>query len=128
MTPPQPEPKWLIPQDSMIMIMTDIHIVEGSRMGGKTIGDTLPTKVFFEALWKKYNISRPIYDSNFNYYVRNAQRMDEVYEKVLERLSKMEAQLKEDTATSSAEPRLPSNLDSSVKALETAGQAGKSFR
>ncbi len=102
----------------MVRLMTDIHLVEGSRMGGKTIGDTLPTRVYFEKVWEKYGTTREAYDSNFRYYVRNAERMDKIYEQVLENLSQLEASLqtpKDRPAPS--QPTTQEELDSAVKQL-----------
>jgi hypothetical protein len=103
------QPDWVLPRDSMIALMTDIHLVEGSRTGASTLGDTVPVDLYFKKVWEKHGITKAIYDSNFNYYVQNAKEMNAVYEKVLERLSKLEAQVK--TA-----PKKPAPVADSVKA------------
>ena len=86
------EPSWLLPHDSMVLILTDLHLVEGARSGQRIMGDSLraPDR-YYQALWKKYDISKARYDSNFYYYSRQAPQMNELYAKVLKRLSKLES-------------------------------------
>lgn len=91
---PEEEYAWVIPADSMALIMTDVHLVEGAKIGDEAIGDTLPIAVHYQKIWDKHGITQARYDSNFLYYSRNAQMMDEVYADVLENLSKIEASTK----------------------------------
>lgn len=85
-------PAWVMPPDSMTDLMTDIHLVEGARIGKRTIGDTLPISVYYQLVWDKYDLDKEMYDSLFSYYSRHPAVMEEIYNKVLQRLSEMEAQ------------------------------------
>lgn len=71
----------------MVEILTDAHIIEGARIGSQMMGDSLSIDVYYDKLWDKYQISRSIYDSNFSYYARNPQVMEQLYQRVLANLS-----------------------------------------
>lgn len=88
------KPAYFLPQDSMVELMVDIHLLEGARIGKETIGDSLPIHAHYENVWEKHGIRKARYDSNFLFYSRNALLMDEVYEQVLERLSRLESAVK----------------------------------
>lgn len=86
-------PEWIIPEDKMVDILTDVHIVEGARIGQSVLGDSLPAKYHYNVLWEKHGVNAALYDSSFRFYSRNAERMDLMYEEVLTRLTKMSSQL-----------------------------------
>jgi hypothetical protein len=86
-------PEGLIPKNEMTNILTDVHIIEGARIGKMVLGDSLYALDHYKALWKKHHISEAIYDSSFQYYSRNAELMDEMYEEVLTRLTTMTSEL-----------------------------------
>tara|TARA_Y100001934_G_C11947679_1_gene583365 strand:+ start:297 stop:695 length:399 start_codon:yes stop_codon:yes gene_type:complete len=93
--PPKSEaiPDWVIPEDKMVKILTDVHIIEGARIGTKVLGDSLSAKDHYEMLWHKYQISPEVYDSSFRFYSRNAERMDLMYEEVLTNLTKLSSEV-----------------------------------
>ncbi|MDZ7848727.1 MAG: hypothetical protein U5L96_19455 [Owenweeksia sp.] len=39
--PPEKRPVHVIPADSMALILTDIHLVEGAKVGQRIMGDSL---------------------------------------------------------------------------------------
>ncbi len=82
-------PDWAIPEDKMVNVLLDVHILEGARIGTKVLGDSLPVKSHYDHLWNKHGITRELYDSSFRFYSRNSERMDKMYEEVLVRLTKM---------------------------------------
>lgn len=82
-------PDWIIPEDKMVDVLTDVHIVEGARIGKKVLGDSSSAKAYYDLVWHKYGITEELYDSSFRFYSRNAERMDLMYEEVLTRLTKM---------------------------------------
>lgn len=92
----EPTPDYFLPQDSMVDLMYDIHLLEGARIGNETIGDSLPIRAHYENVWSKHGITKARYDSNFLYYSRNAERMNTVYEQVLEKLSRLESTVEAD--------------------------------
>lgn len=82
-------PDWIIPEDKMVEVLTDVHIVEGARIGKKVLGDSSSAKAYYDLIWHKYGITEELYDSSFRFYSRNAERMDLMYEEVLTRLTKL---------------------------------------
>lgn len=93
--PPKYEdiPDWVISEDKMTDLLTDMHIIEGARIGTRVLGDSLPVNAHYEKLWEKHGLSASIYDSSFRFYSRNAERMDLMYEEVLTRLTKMSTRI-----------------------------------
>lgn len=89
----EPLPEWIIPEEKMVDVLTDVHIVEGARIGIKVIGDSLPVRLHYEKIWQKHDINQELYDSSFRFYSRNAERMDKMYEQVLTRLTKISTQV-----------------------------------
>lgn len=85
-------PKNLIPEDQMISILTDVHLIEGSRTGMKVMGDTVTIAHYYQVMFSKHNITKDQYDSSFSYYVVHTKKMDLMYEKVIENLNKLEAE------------------------------------
>jgi len=82
-------PDWVIPEDKMIVILTDVHLIEGARIGKKVLGDSLYAIDHYTKLWDKHNIRESQYDSSFRFYSRNAEKMDLLYEEVITNLSTM---------------------------------------
>lgn len=82
-------PEWIIPEAKMTDILTDVHVLEGARIGKKMIGDSLYTIDHYNKLWEKHQVTEALYDSSFRFYCQHAERMDRMYEEVLTRLSKM---------------------------------------
>ncbi len=85
-------PDWVIPEDKMIVILTDVHLIEGARIGKKVLGDTLYAIDHYTKLWAKHNIRESQYDSSFRFYSRNAEKMDVLYEEVITKLSTMSSE------------------------------------
>lgn len=77
----------------MTDVLTDVHILEGARIGKKMIGDSLFTIQHYENLWEKHGIDEALYDSSFQFYCQHAERMDRMYDEVLTRLSKLSSEV-----------------------------------
>lgn len=107
----EPLPDWIIPPDKMTDVLTDVHIIEGARIGTSVLGDSLPAIKHYEVLWSKYGITEELYDSSYRFYSRNAERMDLMYEEVLERLTKMSTELEANPATQSREEEEEEELE-----------------
>lgn len=85
-------PEWIIPEEKMIAVLTDVHIIEGARIGKTVLGDSLWTIDHYTKLWDKHHISETLYDSSFRFYTRNPEKMDQLYEQVLTNLSTMSSE------------------------------------
>ncbi len=87
-----PLPDWVIPEDKMTDILLDVHIIEGARIGKKVLGDSLYALDHYNKLWEKHQISKEHYDSSFDFYCQNAERMDRIYEDVILKLSEISSE------------------------------------
>ncbi len=90
-------PDYVIPKEKLIDILVDIHIMDGLL----TINDVRKTLLqkdslnYYDALFYNYNYTRADFDTSIFYYSMNINEYDKIYEEVLNKLSEMEAELKE---------------------------------
>jgi hypothetical protein len=91
--PPFEPPDGIPNQSEMMDILFDIHLIEGSKSGQTVYGDTIPVDYYYEAIYRKYNITAAIFDSAMTIYSREPGILDAIYEKVIERLSMLEADI-----------------------------------
>jgi hypothetical protein len=87
-------PEDILPEDSMVEVITDVHLVQAAQRMGMVI-DTADTGSFtsFEYVWKKHHITEKDYKRNLDFYSHNASILDSIYEKVLNNLSRQKAEL-----------------------------------
>ena len=64
-------PDWVIEPEKMTEMLVDLHIVEGSRIGRKVMGDTVLIDNYYEKIWEKYNLTRADFDSSQSAAVRS---------------------------------------------------------
>ena len=80
------EPDRLIPQDTMAMILRDIHFAE-ARVNKLNVSATDSTRLIFEVaekkIYQKYHIDTTVYRQNYRYYVTDPERFGELYKKVV---------------------------------------------
>lgn len=95
-SPVEEPPADLIPTEKLKMILLDFHLSESYvdvHFEGK---DT--ANVVFNALEKqvleKHGVTKDNYLSSYNYYLRNTEELDDIYEQVVKELSKMESRAK----------------------------------
>jgi len=89
----------VLPADSMISLLTDLHMADG-------IINTLKSKKqpaghlaneYYEIILEKHSITREIFEESMRYYSYHAEKLDNIYEQVITDLSKKESILKADT-------------------------------
>ena len=80
----------IIRLDSMSMIMTDIHLIEGAKVGENIMGDSLRAAHYFRSVYDKYQISQARFEESFDYYSERPDEMNKIYEAVIEELTRME--------------------------------------
>jgi hypothetical protein len=87
-------PKDVINQDTMVEVLTDIHLVKASQQLGMVI-DTADTAKFtsYNYVWKKHHITEGLYNKSMDFYTHNSSVLDSIYENVLNNLSKQKAVL-----------------------------------
>lgn len=93
----------VLPADSMVTLITDIHLADGIvnmlKDKKKTV-KPLATE-YFEAVLKKHAISRDIFEESMRYYAFHTEELNEIYERVIIDLSKKESMVipRKDQAT-----------------------------
>lgn len=83
-------PNDIIPRDSMVSILTDVHLVEGARIGRKIMGDTLMVDDYYAKIYSKYGITAEGFKKSFRYYNEHPEMMKEIYKEVVEHLNQIE--------------------------------------
>jgi len=84
-------PDETISDSIMVAILTDLHLVEGAKVGNKIMGDTTPAPVYFKKVYQKHGVSEAQFEEDFRFYTSNPKLMTEIYEQVIVNLSKIEA-------------------------------------
>jgi hypothetical protein len=82
------EPEDLIPQDSMVMIMHDMSILE-SYIHHKYVQlerYAMLLRMSGDSLLKEYGVSRDRYESSMTYYGKNPQCFIEIYDSIMSKL------------------------------------------
>ncbi len=77
--------------------MVDTHIFEAMSEGQKLSGDSLARfiKTNYAEIFKKNGIEEEQFLRTFDYYEHNPGKMDELMTKVIDELSKMEAEVQQ---------------------------------
>ncbi len=88
-------PKRLLPEDSLVMVLTEIQLADGAitykRISHKKVGDE--KQKYYAVIYKKYNLTPELLKDNIDYYNTDPDEMVKIYDKVLARLSQLEAKI-----------------------------------
>ena len=88
-------PDTVLPEEKMADVMVDIHLLEAAlnistyNKDRVTTGNINPSS----DILKKNHITKKQFDTSFDFYSRNPKLLGEVYQLVLNDLSKMQAQV-----------------------------------
>jgi hypothetical protein len=76
----------LISPDKMILILSDVHIIEASMLIGRNEGKEPDGKseLYYQGIFRKYQISQRQYDLSLAYYRKNPENFAKMYDKVIE--------------------------------------------
>ena len=83
-------PEDVIPRDSMISALVDMHLIEGAKIGQKVMGDTLKINTYYAKLYSKYGVSEKEFEKSFRFYSEHPGEMNKMYQEVIERLNKIQ--------------------------------------
>jgi hypothetical protein len=86
-------PADIIPKDSMVFIMMDVHIAEA---GVKTLSAdsvAINTKTYYAFIYKKHHITEEQFQKSLRFYTYNPELLQEIYIKMTEEMSKKEAEV-----------------------------------
>ncbi|MCK5028042.1 MAG: DUF4296 domain-containing protein [Bacteroidales bacterium] len=91
------QPEYVIPFDDMVDIIVEIHITDGLLASNKVRRSLvkMDTTNYYDALLNNYNYKRHDFDTSLYYYSKNIDQYDLIYDEVLNQLSKIESELKE---------------------------------
>jgi hypothetical protein len=87
---PNEVPDDVIPEDKMIQVLTDVHLLEGAHMSTQFINiDSVRdvTAAGYNTIFKKYGITEQEYKKSWEFYMRNPDIADPLYEKVIENIN-----------------------------------------
>lgn len=98
------EPVIVLPEEQMINIMTDAQLLEAGLNHKRNIGQSTTElkSLWYDELFKHYQITNGIFEDNLNYYAEDPAKMEGILEEVLARLSQMQSEVnaeKDSTAT-----------------------------
>lgn len=87
----------LIPKEKMIRLLVDIHIVEAALVVKRN--ETEETNdlaiQYYQAVFKKYGISRNRYDKNLKFYRQDPEEFGKMYEEVIRELTERQKTYKQ---------------------------------
>ena len=87
-------PSDVLAKEKMAEVLTDIHIVE-AEANLKTLPDSASTeKLSFQKIFEKNKITKDQYEKSLKFYIDHPELLGEVYDKVLNELSKMQGAAK----------------------------------
>ena len=91
---PNNKPKDLIEEKKMILIMTDLHIMDG-YMSTIVYNDTMRrnTKNLYATIYKTHNTTQQSYEESLKYYSRKPALLDTMYNKVQAMIDEKEHKL-----------------------------------
>jgi len=87
-------PDGYIPQEKMVDIMVDIHLVEGARSGTLLLGDTNKLPDYYAHIYEKYDITEEQFKTSFDWYSQHPVQLKAVYDEVIVELSKLEEEIR----------------------------------
>lgn len=82
------KPGNLIPEDKMVDVLTEISLVHGARSYNKQMLEQTGLKPE-EYIWRKFNIDSAQFAQSNDYYTRNYQQYQRIYERVKVRLENL---------------------------------------
>lgn len=91
-------PEYLLSEEKMVDVMVDMHLVETAH-NLKLMGtDSTYTEYLekFNSIFESHGVTKADYDSSLMFYTSNTQQMPVIYDKILEELYELEAQVKSD--------------------------------
>lgn len=88
-------PKDVLPKEKMAEVMVDVHLLEATV----NLTVTATDKAAFNEkgdqidVYKKHNTTRQQYEESYAFYTRHPDLLGEIYQEVLNELSKMQAEV-----------------------------------
>jgi len=89
----QDEVNYVLEEEMMIKILVDMHIAEAAALQGDVSQrDSLRT-IYYDQIFEIHEISKKTYEEDMELLKRDAKRLTNTYDKVIEQLKERKAQL-----------------------------------
>ncbi len=90
-------PSTILPKEKMAQVLVDVHLLEAmmntNALTPEKISSDNATILPAIDVFKKNNISKKEYDDSFDFYTKHPELLSEIYQLVLNDLSKMQAEM-----------------------------------
>jgi hypothetical protein len=88
-------PGHILEKEQLVDVQVDLYLVEAAHNMNVLKVDSADTeyKMLFETVMKKHNITREDYESSLRYYAIDNESLNEIYDSVLVRLTKLENEI-----------------------------------
>ncbi len=85
----------ILPKEKMAEVMVDIHLLEATMNVSISATDKVGVNEnqTIVDIFNKHNVTRKQYEESYTFYTRNPELLGQVYQLVLNDLSKMQAQI-----------------------------------
>lgn len=80
-------PAGVVPADTMVVMLSELHLIEGARSGKQIMGDSLSIDEYYDALYLRHGVEAERFKTSFAWYSRHPERLEALYEEVIVRLS-----------------------------------------
>ena len=89
-------PKDILPKEKMIEILVDFQLVESAVLQKQNHQQDVKfyTNYYYDYILKKHKVSRKEFKHSLDYYKNNMEEMDNIYQEILGRLSKLKVESK----------------------------------
>jgi hypothetical protein len=83
----------VLPEDSMVTLLTDLHLAEGAVTALKSKQHPAGhlSSDYFETILIKHSINKEVFEESMRYYAFHSEKLDKIYEQVIIDLSMQES-------------------------------------
>jgi len=80
----------LIPDEKMVNILVDLHIAEAAILSANKSQKDSIGGIYFAQIFKMHDIQDSLFYKNYNLISKSPDRTEEIYEKVIEEIEKLD--------------------------------------
>ena len=86
-------PTNILSKEKMAEVITDIHLAEAEASMRTVPDSSSKEKLNFRKIFDKHSITKQQYEKSLSFYIEHPEILDEIYEQVLNELSKMQGEV-----------------------------------
>lgn len=88
-------PENVLPKEKMVQILTDVQITEAAMLLQSNKGNISKTRIpdYYQFIFKKHQITEKQFRESFTFYIGQVELMDNMYEEVINEISKRQAEV-----------------------------------